>query len=148
MSGRSSTMSCIDSVKWSAGASPAGRVTGVLALMSVTIRRAPVAATVSAILESGQTTIMAALHALPRPRQEPAAQRRLAVTAEIDTSFLSRIQRLRSQMFSPLAFLSLLIELLAGYPGWLFRAIGHPVTWIGRLISLLDTRWNRDDAPP
>ena len=51
-------------------------------------------------------------------------------------------------MFSPLAFLSLLIELLAGYPGWLFRAIGHPVTWIGRLISLLETRWNREDAPP
>ena len=30
-----------------------------------------------------------------------------------------------------------------GYPDWLFRAIGHPVTWFGRLISFLDRRLNR-----
>src|SRR5262249_35647184 len=27
---------------------------------------------------------------------------------------------------------------------WLVRAIGHPVTWIGRLIGALDAAWNRD----
>lgn len=37
-----------------------------------------------------------------------------------------------------LAFLALLFEAAVGYPGWLFRLIGHPVTWIGRLISALD----------
>ena len=44
---------------------------------------------------------------------------------------------------SPLAFLSLLVELAFGYPDRLVRAIGHPVIWIGRLISLLD----RDAQP-
>ena len=37
----------------------------------------------------------------------------------------------------------LLIELAFGYPDRLFRAIGHPVTWIGRLISFLDRKLNR-----
>ncbi|MER8483943.1 CobD/CbiB family cobalamin biosynthesis protein, partial [Mesorhizobium sp. M1322] len=43
-----------------------------------------------------------------------------------------------------IAFLSLVIEFTVGYPAWLFGAIGHPVTWFGRLISFLDTRLNRD----
>ena len=43
-----------------------------------------------------------------------------------------------------LAFLALILERFTGYPDWLFRLIGHPVTWIGRLISQLDTRWNRE----
>jgi adenosylcobinamide-phosphate synthase len=42
-----------------------------------------------------------------------------------------------------IAFLSLAIERVLGYPDWLFRAIGHPVTWFGRLISFLDRRLNR-----
>jgi adenosylcobinamide-phosphate synthase len=42
-----------------------------------------------------------------------------------------------------LAFLALLIEAIVGYPDWLFRAIGHPVTWIGRLIDLLDRVLNQ-----
>ena len=46
-------------------------------------------------------------------------------------------------MFFALAFLSLLIERLTGYPDWLFARIGHPVTWIGSLIALLDKKWNR-----
>ena len=49
-------------------------------------------------------------------------------------------------MSAPLAFLSLLIELAVGYPPRLLRAIGHPVIWIGRLISALDTSMNREDA--
>jgi adenosylcobinamide-phosphate synthase len=43
-----------------------------------------------------------------------------------------------------LAFLALVLERFAGYPDWLFRLIGHPVTWIGRLIAELDRRWNRE----
>jgi len=38
----------------------------------------------------------------------------------------------------------MMIELCAGYPQALLRAIGHPVTWIGRLIAALDRLLNRD----
>jgi adenosylcobinamide-phosphate synthase len=40
----------------------------------------------------------------------------------------------------------MMIELCAGYPQALWRAIGHPVTWIGRLIAALDRLLNRDTA--
>ncbi|TGQ69474.1 cobalamin biosynthesis protein CobD [Mesorhizobium sp. M00.F.Ca.ET.186.01.1.1] len=46
-----------------------------------------------------------------------------------------------------IAFLSLIAESFLGYPDWLFRAIGHPVTWFGRLISFLDRRLNRATDP-
>ena len=36
-----------------------------------------------------------------------------------------------------LAPLALLIERVVGYPGWLYRAVGHPVTWIGALLRWL-----------
>ena len=39
-----------------------------------------------------------------------------------------------------------MIELCAGYPQALLRAIGHPVTWIGRLITALDRLLNRNTA--
>jgi adenosylcobinamide-phosphate synthase len=42
----------------------------------------------------------------------------------------------------------MVIELCAGYPQALSRAIGHPVTWIGRLIAALDRLLNRDVPPP
>jgi adenosylcobinamide-phosphate synthase len=45
-----------------------------------------------------------------------------------------------------LALLAMMIELCAGYPQALLRAIGHPVTWIGRLIAALDRLLNRDTA--
>lgn len=48
-------------------------------------------------------------------------------------------------MAFPLAFLALVVERTFGYPDSLFRLIGHPVTWIGALISLLDRNWNSDD---
>ena len=35
-----------------------------------------------------------------------------------------------------------------GYPDWLARTIGHPVTWIGDLIAWLDRKLNRDNADP
>lgn len=46
-----------------------------------------------------------------------------------------------------IAFLSLAVEFALGYPDWLFRAVGHPVTWFGRLISFLDRRLNRATDP-
>ena len=43
-----------------------------------------------------------------------------------------------------LAFAALLLEALAGYPDLLYRAIGHPVTWMGAWLSWLDRRLNRE----
>ncbi len=40
----------------------------------------------------------------------------------------------------------MLIELCFGYPERVARAIGHPVTWIGRLIGALDRLLNRETA--
>lgn len=37
------------------------------------------------------------------------------------------------------------VEALFGYPQRLYKLIGHPVTWIGALISKLDRDLNRDD---
>lgn len=42
-----------------------------------------------------------------------------------------------------LLLIALLVEAAFGYPGRLLRAIGHPVIWMGRLISALDRRLNR-----
>jgi adenosylcobinamide-phosphate synthase len=47
-----------------------------------------------------------------------------------------------------LALVAMLIELCLGYPHRLQRVIGHPVTWIGRLIALLDRLLNRETAGP
>ncbi len=44
-----------------------------------------------------------------------------------------------------IAATQLLLEGLLGYPQALFRAIGHPVTWIGGLIARLDRSLNRQD---
>jgi adenosylcobinamide-phosphate synthase len=41
------------------------------------------------------------------------------------------------------ACLALAIEAAAGYPAPLYRAIGHPVTWMGRFLSTLEARLNR-----
>lgn len=43
--------------------------------------------------------------------------------------------------------LALAVEAAAGYPDALYRVAGHPVTWIGRVISVLDARLNRGEAP-
>ncbi|MFO1147334.1 MAG: adenosylcobinamide-phosphate synthase CbiB [Alsobacter sp.] len=44
-----------------------------------------------------------------------------------------------------LALAALVLEALVGYPQPLYRAIGHPVTWIGRLIGWLDRTFNREE---
>jgi adenosylcobinamide-phosphate synthase len=38
--------------------------------------------------------------------------------------------------------LALAIDAAVGWPDRLYARIGHPVTWIGRLISALEMRWN------
>ena len=45
-------------------------------------------------------------------------------------------------MFVGLALVAALIEATAGYPDRLFRWIGHPVTWIARVITWADRTWN------
>ena len=43
-----------------------------------------------------------------------------------------------------LAALAVALEAALGYPQSLFRAIGHPVTWMGRLIGLTDRCLNHE----
>jgi adenosylcobinamide-phosphate synthase len=43
-----------------------------------------------------------------------------------------------------IALLALLFDAAFGYPDWAFRAIGHPVSWAGALISLGERRLNRE----
>jgi adenosylcobinamide-phosphate synthase len=43
----------------------------------------------------------------------------------------------------PIAFIALVVERLVGYPRFLLKRIGHPVEWMGGLVSLLDRRLNR-----
>src|SRR6266481_5528369 len=52
--------------------------------------------------------------------------------------------RSAGSMFVTLAFIALLIEALVGYPEWLVQSIGHPVTWMGRLIGFLDDTLNHE----
>lgn len=41
-----------------------------------------------------------------------------------------------------LTLLAMLIEVAVGYPDGLFHRIGHPVTWLGKLIDRMDRAWN------
>lgn len=40
------------------------------------------------------------------------------------------------------------VDALLGWPAPLFARIGHPVTWLGRLIAAVDAGWNRPTDPP
>jgi adenosylcobinamide-phosphate synthase len=44
-----------------------------------------------------------------------------------------------------LALIAVTLEAIVGYPEPVYRAIGHPVTWIGRLIAWCDRTWNSPD---
>lgn len=44
--------------------------------------------------------------------------------------------------------MALLAEAVFGWPAPLYAAIGHPVTWIGRLIAALERRLNRPEMAP
>ncbi|MBA2126741.1 cobalamin biosynthesis protein CobD [Hyphomicrobium methylovorum] len=41
---------------------------------------------------------------------------------------------------------ALSVEAALGYPQPIYRLVGHPVTWIGALISALDRTFNRENA--
>jgi adenosylcobinamide-phosphate synthase len=43
-----------------------------------------------------------------------------------------------------LAAAAMLVEAAIGYPAFVYRAIGHPVTWMGRLLGLSERRLNRE----
>ncbi|MBS0547081.1 MAG: cobalamin biosynthesis protein CobD [Proteobacteria bacterium] len=47
-----------------------------------------------------------------------------------------------------LALVAVAVEAIVGYPDAVYRAIGHPVTWIGRLIAWCDRTWNSPDQSP
>ena len=44
--------------------------------------------------------------------------------------------------------MAMAIDGLLGWPNGLYARIGHPVTWLGRLIAALDRHWNSDDDLP
>ena len=46
-------------------------------------------------------------------------------------------------MMALVALIALLIDAAIGWLDVIYRRIGHPVTWLGRLIAALDARWNR-----
>ena len=46
-------------------------------------------------------------------------------------------------MFAGLALVAVAIEAAIGYPEPLYRAIGHPVTWMGRWLAGLEALANR-----
>lgn len=48
--------------------------------------------------------------------------------------------------FAGAMLIAMMLEWAVGWPSWLFARIGHPVTWLGRLISLLDEKLNDPQA--
>ena len=46
--------------------------------------------------------------------------------------------------FAGAMMVAMVADALLGWPTRLFARIGHPVTWLGRLIGALDSRWNRE----
>lgn len=47
-------------------------------------------------------------------------------------------------MFPELMLLALVIETVFSWPRWLYKLIRHPVVWLGRLISFLENKLNRN----
>jgi adenosylcobinamide-phosphate synthase len=50
-------------------------------------------------------------------------------------------------MFAELALIAVATEAIIGYPDAAYRLVGHPVTWIGRLIAWCDRTWNSPKRP-
>src|SRR6516165_1358139 len=44
--------------------------------------------------------------------------------------------------------LAMMVDAALGWPKGLFVLIGHPVTWLGKLIDALDAGSNRSSDPP
>jgi adenosylcobinamide-phosphate synthase len=51
-------------------------------------------------------------------------------------------------MFADLALVAIATEAMVGYPNAVYRLVGHPVTWIGRLITWCDDTWNSAARSP
>ncbi|MFA5898525.1 MAG: adenosylcobinamide-phosphate synthase CbiB [Hyphomicrobium sp.] len=45
-------------------------------------------------------------------------------------------------MYPFTALIALAVDASVGYPQWIYERIGHPVSWIGRLITWCELRWN------
>ena len=43
--------------------------------------------------------------------------------------------------------MAMVVDAVLGWPKGLFVLIGHPVTWLGKLIDVLDAGWNRSSDP-
>jgi len=65
-----------------------------------------------------------------------------------DRGLRSREGDRQSAIFAGLSLIAAVVEAAVGYPEVLYRAIGHPVTWIGRLIAWGDRAWNSDQDSP
>ncbi|WP_083219507.1 adenosylcobinamide-phosphate synthase CbiB [Bradyrhizobium icense] len=50
--------------------------------------------------------------------------------------------------FAGAMVVAMTVDALLGWPNALFARIGHPVTWLGRLINILDISFNRAIDPP
>jgi len=50
--------------------------------------------------------------------------------------------------FAASLFLGFLIEAAIAWPAPLFRVIGHPVTWLGHVITLLERKLNKAERAP
>ncbi|MDH6261981.1 adenosylcobinamide-phosphate synthase CbiB [Bradyrhizobium sp. BR13661] len=50
--------------------------------------------------------------------------------------------------FAGAMVVAMAVDALTGWPSQLFARIGHPVTWLGRLIAAIDAGWNRASDPP
>lgn len=50
--------------------------------------------------------------------------------------------------FAAAMAMALVIDAALGWPPAVYRRIGHPITWIGALISVLETRWNTGAPSP
>ncbi|MTH79759.1 adenosylcobinamide-phosphate synthase CbiB [Paracoccus aestuariivivens] len=45
--------------------------------------------------------------------------------------------------YAAMMLVALALDAAIGWPAWLYRRVGHPVTWLGNLISTLEVRLNR-----
>ncbi|MDN5001155.1 adenosylcobinamide-phosphate synthase CbiB [Bradyrhizobium sp. GCM10027634] len=50
--------------------------------------------------------------------------------------------------FAGAMVVAMAVDAFTGWPSWLFARIGHPVTWLGRLIAAIDSGWNREPDTP
>ena len=51
-------------------------------------------------------------------------------------------------VFAGAMAVAMVVDALVGWPDRLHARIGHPVSWLGRLIAALDRRWNREADRP